>query len=439
LNVQNPVGRLRPRGRRKGERTLDEPPHHRRPELPRGAPGKVLDAPAGTGILSHHLRDLGWDVMGCDIDEGNFAANGIPFTRADLNRALPFPDASFDIVVSACGLHRLYNPGGAIAEFARVLKPGGTLYVNLYNFASIAKRLRFLFTGSIKKSINECRYVQTTDAPEANVRHPLFLPQLAKHLKDAGFTIESLRAEAKRPIHYLLAPLGWLVVLTTFLRSGRSRRRNRLHLTNSTAIIPGEMVEERIGAGKTSRVSLLRRTRDGERFAWKVPKDDSAASRKLLALLVRRSGEWHRIGVGPGEARIAPDGTTVLQPYVEGRSLRSAFRDTDLLRDPDDALLPPLAETFRRMVTARVSVSGLNSENLVFDGEIWLGIDSGAIREWPTAWRAWAIQRKKIAKHWIRWDGHSRGTVCRFVRRIQRRLGLPRPSLGDRLFLALRG
>ena len=202
-------------------------------------PGKVLDAPAGTGILSRYLRDLGWDVTCADIDPGNFLAEGFEFTQVDLNRPLPFPDQAFDTVVTACGLHRLYNPAGAVREFARVLKPGGTLFVNLYNFASIAKRLRFLFTGSIKKSINECRYVQTTDAPEANVRHHLFLPQLAKNLEDAGFAIGPIRPDAKRTIHYVLAPAGWFVVLASYLASAKSRRRNRMDLTNSLSICPG--------------------------------------------------------------------------------------------------------------------------------------------------------------------------------------------------------
>lgn len=210
-----------------------------RRELAKLPPGKVLDAPAGTGTLSRYLRDLGWDVTCADIDPGNFLAEGFDFEQVDLNRALPFEDASFDTVVTACGLHRLYNPGGAIREFARVLKPGGAMFVNLYNFASVAKRLRFLFTGSIKKSINECRYIQTTDAPEANVRHHLFLPQLAKHLEDAGVEIRTLRPDAKRTVHYVLAPLGWLVALSSFLTSGKSRRRNRLDLTNSLSICPG--------------------------------------------------------------------------------------------------------------------------------------------------------------------------------------------------------
>jgi ubiquinone/menaquinone biosynthesis C-methylase UbiE len=43
-------------------------------------------------------------------------------------RKLPFPDNSFDVVVSRAAIHNIYAAGGrgeAIAEIARVLEPGG--------------------------------------------------------------------------------------------------------------------------------------------------------------------------------------------------------------------------------------------------------------------------------------------------------------------------
>jgi SAM-dependent methyltransferase len=44
--------------------------------------------------------------------------------------ALPFADASFEAVVSADVICRVNNPEVAVAEFYRVLKPGGVLVVN---------------------------------------------------------------------------------------------------------------------------------------------------------------------------------------------------------------------------------------------------------------------------------------------------------------------
>jgi ubiquinone/menaquinone biosynthesis C-methylase UbiE len=200
---------------------------------------KVLDAPAGTGVIAQFLKERGWTVHCCDIDPGNFAAQGFPFTQANLNRSLPLQDASFDAVVCANGLHRLFNPGGAIAEFHRVLRPGGTLYITVNNYASIQKRLRFFFYGSITTTINESRYRQTVQDPEANFRNTLFFPQLASLMEDAGFRIVQVRAASVKMSHRLLTPLAWLVRLGTLFIGPTPTRRNRLSMTASGPICPG--------------------------------------------------------------------------------------------------------------------------------------------------------------------------------------------------------
>ena len=51
------------------------------------------------------------------------------FRLADLDHRLPFPDDTFDAVVSVNCLYALPRPGVTIKEFGRVLKPGGRLVI----------------------------------------------------------------------------------------------------------------------------------------------------------------------------------------------------------------------------------------------------------------------------------------------------------------------
>jgi SAM-dependent methyltransferase len=95
----------------------------------------VLDAGCGTGGNSAHLRAYG-DVTGVDFsaDALNYARErpGIRLARASVE-ALPFPDETFDLVLSNDVLCHLGVASDAVAarEFRRVLRPGGVLFLQL--------------------------------------------------------------------------------------------------------------------------------------------------------------------------------------------------------------------------------------------------------------------------------------------------------------------
>jgi len=99
----------------------------------------VLDCPCGYGRHSIEFARLGLHVVGADrsevllaeakrrADEGEWPC----FVQADY-RELPFEDASFDCVTnlfSSLGYWGDDADRGAIAEFRRVLRPGGSLVV----------------------------------------------------------------------------------------------------------------------------------------------------------------------------------------------------------------------------------------------------------------------------------------------------------------------
>lgn len=104
-------------------------------------PGRtLLDAGCGDGRFTASLAELGLETIGIDLSEGvevGYANNRDPlahYVQGDLLEP-PFRGGSFDHVWSFGVLHHTPDPRRAFSECARVLRPGGRLFVWLYDGA----------------------------------------------------------------------------------------------------------------------------------------------------------------------------------------------------------------------------------------------------------------------------------------------------------------
>jgi ubiquinone/menaquinone biosynthesis C-methylase UbiE len=97
------------------------------------ATAAVLDVGCGTGRLLDRLGSAqpGWSLVGLDRSPGmaSAARRQRPWLRIVLGtaEALPYPDRSFDAVVTTLSFHHWSDKSGALAEVFRVLRPGGLL------------------------------------------------------------------------------------------------------------------------------------------------------------------------------------------------------------------------------------------------------------------------------------------------------------------------
>ena len=93
------------------------------------APSRVLEVGCGWGELAEWLaQETGAEVVAVDLSPRMVELareRGVDASVADV-QALPFPDASFDVVVAAWMLYHVPELDRALAEIARVLRPGGT-------------------------------------------------------------------------------------------------------------------------------------------------------------------------------------------------------------------------------------------------------------------------------------------------------------------------
>ncbi len=113
--------------------------------------GAVLDLPCGSGGLCSHLQKQGYEVVPADIDPSVLELPNIECRRVDLDGKLPFEDGSFDALCCVAGLEHTENPRHTLREFHRVVKPGGWVIVQVPNFSSLQRRVRFLFRGRLTK------------------------------------------------------------------------------------------------------------------------------------------------------------------------------------------------------------------------------------------------------------------------------------------------
>lgn len=114
----------------------------------------ILDAGCGKGLYTKYLQNLGYEnTFAVDLfetplmDIQNYISSSID--------ELPFKDAEFDLVFCNSVIYHLENPMAALAEFKRVLKPGGKLFFtchNKYSLFTLWRRCR-VRTGR-KKSRN---------------------------------------------------------------------------------------------------------------------------------------------------------------------------------------------------------------------------------------------------------------------------------------------
>lgn len=137
--------------------------------------GRVLELGCGTGqIWAGRAVPGGGQVILSDFSPlmvrkasallGD--APGFCFEQADI-QAIPHEDAAFDAVIANHMLYHVPDINGALAEVARVLKPGGTLYATTTGEHSLGElqslyrafenRVNFSFSGEISFTLENGR------------------------------------------------------------------------------------------------------------------------------------------------------------------------------------------------------------------------------------------------------------------------------------------
>ena len=171
---------------------------------------RVLDVAAGNGnatlAAARRFCDVtSTDYVGSLLESGQLRAlaegHTIRFQEADAEN-LPFPDASFDTVMSTFGVMFTPNQELAASELARVCKPGGK--IGLANWTPES------FIGQLFKTIG--KYIP----PAAGVKSPALWGTKARLEELFGQTAREIRTTSREFAFRYRSPMHWIEVFRTY-------------------------------------------------------------------------------------------------------------------------------------------------------------------------------------------------------------------------------
>lgn len=123
--------------------------------VPAGA--RWLDVGCGTGALAETIISAAAPAFVEAVDSSlsyiTYARSRVLDPRATFSvadaRSLPQPTGSVDVVVSGLALNFIPRPDAAVAEFVRVVRPGGTVAVYVWDYAGQMQLMRYFWDAAV--------------------------------------------------------------------------------------------------------------------------------------------------------------------------------------------------------------------------------------------------------------------------------------------------
>ena len=167
----------------------DPPPH-----------GLALDVSAGNGLSTRMLRERGWRVVPTEHH-----AKGRGWVSADIDQGLPFHSDTADLLVMLEVIEHVADIPHALAEIARVLKPGAVAVVSTPNRLNVTSRIHYVLSGFYKGRRAPLPYHYTVaDGRNWNV---MGLNDLHWIAHGAGLRVEALGRSRRKLRAFIYLPI----------------------------------------------------------------------------------------------------------------------------------------------------------------------------------------------------------------------------------------
>jgi ubiquinone/menaquinone biosynthesis C-methylase UbiE len=198
---------------------------------------KIIDFPAGNGVTSRIIKEVGGKPYPFDLFPEYFNVEGIDCKRASVSKGLPISENVADMIICQEGIEHFSDQLQAFKEFSRVLKKGGTLLVTTPNYSNLRSKLSYLISESERFGSymppNELDSIWMSDQEDEIYFGHIFLIGIQKlrlFARLSGFKIKKIYATKTKSTSVLLFPLFYpFIYFFNWMTYQKNLRKNKLY------------------------------------------------------------------------------------------------------------------------------------------------------------------------------------------------------------------
>lgn len=199
----------------------------------------VVDFPAGNGVTTQILNEIGANPLPLDLFPEYYELQEPTCAKANIAEGLPLTDGQADHLICQEGIEHFSDQLAALQEFNRVLKKGGGLIITTPNYSNMRAKMSYLlseserFNSIIAPNELDSIWMNRQDINKEVYYGHIFLIGVLKLrclAKLSGFKIKRIESTRKKSTSILLGILYYPWIRFSNWRTYRKRmRKNKNH------------------------------------------------------------------------------------------------------------------------------------------------------------------------------------------------------------------
>ncbi|HBH47197.1 MAG TPA: hypothetical protein DDX98_01065 [Bacteroidales bacterium] len=198
---------------------------------------KVVDFPAGNGVTSRLIKEVGGEPIPFDLFPEYFQIEGLKCARANISNGLPLNSNSVDALICQEGMEHFSDQLQALKHFNKVLKRGGRLLITVPNYSNVQSRLSYMlmeserFNSIMPPNELDSIWMSAQDVTDEIYYGHIFLigfQKLRVLAKLAGFKVKEVYKTRTKSTSAIMLPLYYpFILLSNYITYRRNLLKNK--------------------------------------------------------------------------------------------------------------------------------------------------------------------------------------------------------------------